>query len=673
MGKGIQQSVLREAEHLRSEIAKHDYRYYVLAEPTISDEHYDVLMRELQALEEAHEGLQTPDSPTQRVGGAPTREFPTVTHDPPMLSLANAYTVDEAREFDRRVREGLGSEQPAYAVELKLDGVAVAVRYTRGVFRQGATRGDGIEGDEITANLRTIRSLPLRLRNEAKPPAGLEVRGEVLMYKQAFADMNRQRASVDEKLFVNPRNAAAGTLKLQDPKVVARRPLTFFAYSLVSSPTAKGSHHENLRALRNLGFPVSDHVRLCSSIDETIDVWTQWQNGRDTLPYEIDGIVIKVDSLQHQRILGTIAKSPRWALAFKFSSRKSQTIMTDILLQVGRSGAITPVAVLDPVFIGGTTVSRATLHNTEYIRELDLRIGDRVVVERGGDVIPKVVEVVLEARRPGARPYETPNACPECGTPVVRPEGEVNHYCPNTRCPARVRGRIEHFASRGAMDIEGLGEAAVRQMVELNLVRDPADVYDLHNHADRLEALDRWGAKSVANLLESIKASKHRPLNRLVFALGIPHVGAGVASILARAFPSFEALASAGEDDLLAIDTIGPEIAAGVVRFLHDKHNSAMIARLARAGVNMLGEPPVRGNALAEKTFVITGTLRRNSRAGASKMIEDGGGRVLSSVSSKLDYLVAGDNPGSKLDKARSLGITVLSEEELEHLAGKAR
>jgi DNA ligase (NAD+) len=667
MQSGSSQQVSRRIEELRREIEGHDYRYYVLADPVISDEQYDSIMRELQEIEERYPELRTDDSPTQRVGGKPTRDFPTVTHTPPMLSLANAYSEEETREFDRRVSDLLGRSPSGYVVELKLDGVAVALRYKNGILVRGATRGNGTEGDEITGNLRTVRSIPLRLRTDGRLEE-IEVRGEVLMHKDLFEEMNRQRATAGEKIFVNPRNAAAGTLKLQDPSQVAKRPLRFFAYSLITAAGAVGSHHGNLSRMRELGLPVNEHTLLCRNIDEAIDQWKKWQERRDDLPYEIDGIVVKVDSLAEQRRIGTIAKSPRWALAFKFSSRKGETLLTDIILQVGRTGAITPVAVLQPVFIGGTTVSRATLHNPDYIEELDLRIGDTVLVERGGDVIPKVIGIRKDKRPKNLRRWIMPKRCPECGEPLERPDGEVNVYCTNQECPAQVRGRIEHFAHRGAMDIEGLGEAVVAQLVDLGLVRTCADLYDLHRHRQQLEDLERWGKKSTQNLLASIDASRDRPFHRLVFGLGIAHVGAGVATLLGQHFPSMDTLAKASEDDLLNIQAIGPEIASSITRFFRNPANRAIIDRLRKAGLRMEGETIVRGTALAGKSFVVTGTLARHSREEIKGLIISHGGKILGSVSRNVNYLVAGEAAGSKMEKAHQLGIPVITEDDLESM-----
>jgi len=659
---GPSEQTVRRAEALRAELREHDYRYYVLAEPAISDEQYDRLMRELEELERTYPSLRTPDSPTQRVGGSPTKEFPTVTHGTPMLSLANAYNEEELLDFDRRVHSLLGADPVVYVTELKFDGVALTLEYRDGAFTRGATRGDGTQGDDITGNLRTVRSIPLRLRGRA--PGRIEVRGEAFMHRDDFERMNRQRTEAGEKAFINPRNATAGTLKLQDPKEVARRHLRFSAYAMLAAEGTLTTHFDSLERLRRLGIPVSPIVARATTVREIIDFWRRWEERRDSLPYDIDGIVIKVDALAQQRRLGAIAKSPRWALAAKFASRKARTRLTAIQIQVGRVGTLTPVAELEPVFLGGTTVSRATLHNSEYIASLDLRVGDTVILEKGGDVIPKVTGIVPEERPKGARRFTMPRACPACGAPVHRPEGETNVYCENTECPAQVRARIEHFASRSAMDIEGLGEAAVDQLVRLGLVRNSADLYVLHRHRSRLTELERWGEKSAANLLEAIEASKARPFSRVLYALGIRHVGAGVAQLLAEQFTSMKALMQASREQLQDIPAIGPRIAESVIAFFAEGHNRALVAALARAGLTLEGERRPDG-ALSGKTFVLTGTLPGRSREEAKQLIEQHGGRVVGSVSARVDYVVAGEGPGSKLEKARTLGIAILSEDEL--------
>jgi len=664
----VPDAVAGRASELQRLISDHDYRYYVLTEPSIADEQYDALMHELQNIEQRYPQLQTPDSPTQRVGGQPTREFPPVTHDPPMLSLANSYSEDDLREFDRRVRDLLGNEPPLYAVELKFDGVAISLKYRDGVLIQGATRGDGTRGDDITNNLRTIRSIPLKLRTTSVSSMPLEIRGEVLMFGAGFEEMNRQRAAADEKTFVNPRNATAGTLKMQDPKVVASRPLTFFSYTLLGPGTGLRSHFENLQLMQAMGLPVNEHITKCSTLDEVISFWKNWEENREQLPYEIDGIVVKVDALQQQEILGSIAKSPRWAIAFKFAARKGHTILNDIVLQVGRTGTVTPVAVLEPIFLGGTTVSRATLHNAGYIRELDLRIKDTVIVERSGDVIPKVSGVVPGKRQPGTIPFVMPDRCPVCSAELYQPGTEVNHYCENSDCPAQVRGRIEHFAHRGAMDIEGLGEAVVNQLVELGLTKNAVDLYNLHRHKQMLIGLDRWGEKSSQNLLDAIEDSKGRPFHRVLFALGIRHVGAGVAQLLAENFPSMGTLRKTSEEDLLAVKAIGPRIAESVIRFFSDSHNRDLVDRLRSAGVRMTATPKKKEGPLSGKKFVITGTLPGLSRTEAQALIERRGGKVVTSVTKSIGYLLAGTEPGSKLKKAEELGIPVISEDDLKRM-----
>jgi DNA ligase (NAD+) len=658
------QTIAKRIEKLRGELHEHDYRYHVLAEPTISDEEYDALMRQLRELEQLHPEFKSPDSPTMRVGGQPTKEFPTVTHIPPMLSLANSYSEEEIREFDRRVQSLLGDNAPTYVAELKFDGVAVTLRYQNGMFVRGATRGDGSRGDDITGNLKTIRSLPLRLRT---PPAELrtiEVRGEVFMFKRDFTAMNAQRAATGDKTFINPRNATAGTLKLQDPREVAGRKMHLYAYFLFASEAALDSHWENLQVLRSLGFPVNEHCRRCSKINEVIAFWKRWEARRETLPYDIDGIVVKVDSLRHQRTLGTIAKSPRWAIAFKFAARKGETLLKAITLQVGRTGAVTPVAELEPMFLGGTTVSRATLHNVDYISQLDLRVGDTVVVEKGGDVIPKVSAVVPEKRPRGTSQFTMPKTCPVCASRIYREEDEANYYCENSECPAQVRGRIEHFAHRGAMDIDGLGEAVVEQLVELKLLRNCADLYTLHRHRETLIHLDRWGIKSTKNLLDAIQKSKKQPFHRVLFALGIRHVGAGTARVLAEHFSSIDKLQQATQDDLESIDTIGPTIAASIVHFFADRHNREILKRLQQAGLILEASRKPAGS-LVGKSFVLTGTLPHYTREDAKRMIEERGGVVGSSVNKNIHYVVVGETAGSKLDKARKLGIPTISEDEL--------
>jgi DNA ligase (NAD+) len=664
------QSVADRIEKLRKEIREHDYRYYVLAEPSISDAEYDLLMRELIELETAHPEFLTPDSPSQRVGGQPTKIFPTVTHRIPMLSLSNVYSEEELLDFDKRVKTLLGSQPYRYVCELKFDGVAVSLKYEDGILVQGATRGDGIQGDDITNNLRTIRSIPLRLRTKEKSLANAEVRGEVFIKKKDFEKMNQERKRIGEKLFANPRNAAAGTLKLQDPKLVAERPLNFFAYWLSCEGTELKSHYENLNILRGLGFPVNEYSRLSKDAKEVIKYWEEWERKREDLPYDIDGIVAKVDSIRQQEILGNIAKSPRWATAFKFSARQAQTKLKNIILQVGRTGAVTPVADLEPVLLSGTTVSRATLHNVDYIKDLDIRIGDTVILEKGGDVIPKVSGVVRAMRPKNAPAYIISSRCPVCGSRLFRPEGEANYYCENYECPAQIKGRIEHFAHRGGMDIEGLGEMVIDQLVEKGFIRNYADLYSLHKRKDELLKLERWGEKSVQNLLDAIERSKEQPFHRVLYALGIRHVGAGVAQLIAEHYHSIDELKNASFEDLRSIHEIGPKIAESIIRFFRDRKNIDIIEHLRKAGVRLeaASKEQRRKGALTGKTFVLTGTLSSLTREEAKSLIEEQGGKVSSAVSAKTDFVIVGEEPGSKYDRARALGIRILDEKEFKKL-----
>ena len=665
------EKVISRLEKLRKEIEEHDYRYYVLAEPTISDATYDRLMRELIELETRYPEVVSPDSPTQRVGGEPTKEFPTVIHEVPMLSLSNASNEEEVQDFDRRVQSFLPKQPFRYVCELKFDGVAVSLRYRDGLFVIGATRGDGMLGDDITGNLKTIRSIPLRLPTKERQLVTAEVRGEVYMEKKDLERLNKDRERDGEKLLANPRNATAGTLKLQDPKLVSKRPLRFAAYSLRSENTELKSHYENLKILRKFRVPVNEHVRLCENIDEVIAYWQEWEKRREDLPYEIDGIVIKVDSIRQQSILGAIAKSPRWAIALKFSARQAETRLEAIRLQVGRVGTVTPVADLEPVFLGGTTVSRATLHNADYIGTLDIRVGDSVIVEKGGDVIPKVSGVVKGKRPSGTKPFRIPLKCPECGSKLYRPEGEANYFCENYQCPAQIKGRIEHFASRGAMDIEGLGEAVIEQLVGEGMVKNYGDLYRLKDHTERLASLERWGEKSVQNLLRAIEMSKQQPFHRLLYAIGIRHVGAGIAQLLSEHFRSIEELRSGNVEVLQGAEGIGPEIAESVVRFFKDKRNLEVLERLRRVGLQFVAKTSRQKGPLSGKTFVLTGALTKFTREEARRLIEEQGGKVTSNVSSKTGFVIVGGEAGSKLDKAKKLRIKILDEEQFQQLLNK--
>jgi DNA ligase (NAD+) len=665
---GVPRDAAARVRALRDEIHRHDRLYYALAEPEISDEEYDALMAELRGLEERYPSLASADSPTLRVGGAPTKEFPTVRHTVPMLSLANTYTEEDIREFDRRVRSLLGAREPRYACELKFDGVSLSLRYVRGVLALAATRGDGAQGDDVTPNARTIRSIPLRLAPGVLRTGTCEVRGEVLMNRADFETMNAERLKAGEKPFVNPRNSTAGTLKLQDPRLVAGRPLQFYAYAFLGRES-RPTHGENLRLLGELGFRVDAHAVSAATIDDVVAFWRKWEEGRDDLPYDVDGVVVKVNSIEQQEALGAIAKSPRWAIACKFRSRKGETVLTGIAIQVGRMGTVTPVAILEPVFLGGTTITRASLYNADYIRGLDIRVGDRVVVERGGDVIPKITGVAAgKGPRPGKK-FRFPRKCPSCGGPLTQPRGEVNRYCENNRCPDQVTGRIEHWASRGAMDIAGLGESNVARLVGGGYVRDVSDLYRLRPRRDELAALDGWGGKSVDNLLAGIDASVSKPFGRVLFGLGIRHVGAGVAGVLADAFGSIERLVSAKREELESAEQVGPKIAESIAAFFAAAENRALVERLRASGLNFAaagaagGAGKKKSGIFSGMTFVITGTLPGMTREEAKALIEERGGRVAAGVSSKIGVLVAGDEPGSKLGKARSLGVEVWDAE----------
>ncbi|MGE5586211.1 MAG: NAD-dependent DNA ligase LigA [Bacillota bacterium] len=660
---------------LREEIEFHNYRYYVLDDPIVSDAEYDALMRELVDLEAEHPELVTPDSPTQRVGAAPAEAFASVVHRSPMMSLANVYSVEELRAFDARVRKALNGEPVEYVAELKIDGLAVSLVYEDGRFVRGATRGDGTTGEDVTHNLRTIRSIPMRLR--LGPPVSIDVRGEVYMIRREFHKLNEERRAAGEPLFANPRNAAAGSLRQLDPKVTAARPLDIFVYGIGYMSGAGGAapetHLEALGLLKEAGFRTNPSTRLCRTIDEVVDYCAHWGERRDTLDYEIDGVVVKVNSLAQQERLGATARSPRWAVAYKFPARQATTKVRDIIVQVGRTGTLTPVAVLDPVELAGSTVSRATLHNEDIIRAKDIRIGDTVVVEKGGDVIPEVVKMVTERRTGAEREFRMPAKCPECGADVVRLEGEAASRCVGgMACPAQVREGILHFASRDAMDIEGMGPSLVAQLLDAGLVKTAADIYDLK--LDDIARLERMGKKSAENLLSAIERSKSHPLHRLVFALGIRHVGERSARDLAEHFGTMDRLAAATYDELTRVPDVGPKVAESVLAFFREPRNREILRRLGDAGVNMRETEKVTPSSespLAGKTVVLTGTLERFTRKEAEEAVLARGGKVSSSVSRKTDYVVVGKDPGSKYDKARELGVTILDEHEFARLLGE--
>ena len=668
-------AVERQIDELRETIRHHEHLYYVLDAPELPDAEFDRLMQELKRLEAAHPELITRDSPSQRVGGKPAEGFPKVEHSRPMLSLDNAYNEQELRDWERRVRESAGSEKLEYVCELKLDGMSLALTYQGGHLLKGATRGDGTIGEDVTSNVRTMRSVPLSVPGgtlkKAGVPADFEVRGEVVIPLLAFERLNEDRERQELSKFANPRNAAAGTIRVLEPNIVAQRRLDFYAYFLlVDGKFFPEQHNNSLKALQELGFKVNSNHLLARDIDQALEFIANCEQLRDNLPYEIDGVVIKVNSTRTQQRLGFTGKAPRWAIAYKYAARSGTSRIEDILVQVGRTGKLTPVAALKPVSIGGTTVTRATLHNQDEIDRLEVKIGDWVMIERGGDVIPKVVKVISDKDHPrGHKIFHMPERCPECGGHVVRVEGEADHRCVNTACPAKLRESILHFAARSVMNIEGMGESLVNQLSSRGLVKDLADIYELNQ--EKLLSLDRVGEKSAANLLREIEQSRKLPLERVIYGLGIRFVGERTAKFLSEHFGSMDALMNASVESLQEVDEVGPRIANSIQEFFAEPRNVALVERLKEHGLNFKGEKKQRGTALAGKTFVITGTLANYSREAAKKLVEDAGGKVSSAVSKKTDYLIAGEEAGSKLDKARELGVPVIDEKQMEQLAKK--
>ena len=657
------ENATREIERLRDELRRHEHLYYVLDQPEITDAEYDSMMRRLQELETQNPELVTPDSPTQRVGGKPREGFVKVPHSSAMLSLDNALNEDEMREFDRRVRELLRGQPYEYVAELKLDGLSMAARYRQARFEQAVTRGDGLVGEDVTENARTIRSLPLRVPSEL--PA-FEARGEVLMPQKSFERLNAEREQQQLTLFANPRNAAAGALRALEPSVTAARQLEYFAYFLlVDGRPYFESHWESLDTLARMGFKVNPFRKKCRGLDDLLEFYRHWETKRESLPYEIDGVVVKVDSVRQQEALGWTAKAPRWAIAFKFAAHQAETTVEDIQVYVGRTGALTPVAFLKPVNIGGVTVARASLHNEDEIGRLGVEVGDRVLVERSGDVIPKVVRVA----HPGLerRPFRMPRHCPVCGGEIVREEGEAASRCINTNCPARLQQSILHFAARGVMDIDGMGDVLVDQLVTRGIVRSVADIYDLT--VTQLLELDRMGQKSAEKIAKNIDRSRRQPLPRVLNGLGIPFVGERTAQILADTFGSLDAIMTADENLLQQAEEVGPKVSQSIRQFFHEPHNRELVERLRKAGLTF--EHAIRkktAGPLAGKIFVLTGTLPHLAREDAKARIESAGGKVTGSVSKSTNYVVAGADPGSKLDKAASLGIPVIGEAELIEL-----
>lgn len=669
----VDDSIREEAQELRRKLQEYNYRYYVLESPVVSDLEYDQLMQRLKHIEAEYPELITPDSPSQRVGGEVAEGFKRVVHPAPILSLGNAFGAEDLRAWRDRILkldERVGSAE--YLVEPKLDGLTVVLHYQNGVFTMGATRGDGETGEDITTNLRTIRSLPLRIPVDPqgpKPPEQIVIRGEAIIYLNDFAELNKRLEDAGQRTYVNPRNTASGALRQLDSGLTASRPIRLFCYAIVSSSGAVPQHqHELLDYLKQLGFPVSKDSTRCDSIDAVIEVCREWEERRHALPYEVDGMVVKINDLTLAESLGFVGKDPRGAIAYKFPAEVVTTQLVSIEVNVGRTGVITPYAVLDPVEVGGVTVRKATLHNFDYIRDKDIRVDDRVWIKRAGEVIPYVIGPVLEARTGEETPYDPPQVCPSCGESLEQVKGEVAVYCVNSTCPEQLVRNIEHFAARGTMDIEGLGIRVAEQLVEHHLVEDVADIYDLTQ--ENLLSMEGFAEKKADNLLESIQRSKQQPLPRLISALGIRGVGESVAGVLASVFGDLNALQSGGADDLESIEGIGPNTAQTILDWFERPNNKRLLEKFKQHGVWPIfetGEAAKEG-ALRGMTFVITGTLPSLSRSEAKELIEAHGGKVTGSVSSKTDYLIAGDAPGSKLQKAESLGITILDEEGLRAL-----
>lgn len=656
-----QEAVQRLAE-LKQQIAYHDRRYYVLDDPEISDYQYDQLMRELLDIETQYPQLLTADSPSQRVGGAPLKEFTSYTHRNSLLSLMNAYGTDDLRDFHQRICNDLGKDEIEYAVEYKIDGLSIALYYEDGVLQVGATRGDGVTGENVTANVRTVKNIPLRLQNDLPV---LEARGEVYLPRASFERLNQQREQNGEALFANCRNAAAGSIRQLDPKIAAQRDLRAFIYTLLHVEGADPATHDQCVALlQEAGFTTMKPY-ISSDIDAICDYCAYWGEHRHDLPFDIDGMVIKINNLADQRALGNRAKNPRWAIAYKFPPEQGITQVEDIVVQVGRTGAITPVANLKPLFLAGSTISRATLHNEDFIKEKDIRIGDYVVIQKAGEVIPEVVSVVTDKRNGSEQEFTFPTVCPACGAPIIRLEDAAAYHCSDPMtCPAQVREGIIHFASRDAMNIEGLGPAVINQLLQAGLIHNAADLYYLKK--EQLLTLERMGEKSADNLLNSLENSKQRTLAQVIFALGIRLVGQNVAKVLARQFHSLEALQQADYDTLVVIDEVGPKIAESITDYFQKDRHTAFLQKLAEAGVQLGGEEPEQKQenaAFVGKTFVLTGTLPTLDRREASAMIERAGGKTSGSVSKKTDYVLAGESAGSKLTKAQDLGITIIDEE----------
>ncbi|HSQ87068.1 MAG TPA: NAD-dependent DNA ligase LigA [Desulfobacterales bacterium] len=663
-------SIIQRVKELRQALHRHNYRYYILDDPEISDAEYDRMMQELMKLEADFPDLMSQDSPTLRVGALPLDKFETIEHSFPMLSLENGFNDQDIMEFDRRIKRNLNIDSDIiYTAEPKLDGVAVELVYENGRLVTASTRGDGFYGELITSNVRTIRSVPLRFHNEEKKtiPSLLEVRGEVFIAKEAFKSLNNERLDENLPPFANPRNAAAGSLRQLDSKITAKRPLEIFVYGVGRvAELVLESHSDVLRTLQTFGFRINPHIRPKITINEVIDCYKELSELRDLLPYDIDGMVIKVDSVAFQNLLGTTSRSPRWAIAYKFKAIQETTRIADIEVQVGRTGTLTPVAHLEPVKIGGVTVSRATLHNEDEIRRKDIKIGDTVLVQRAGDVIPEVVKVITSKRTGEEKTFNMPLNCPVCDSSVIRSENEAALRCINSSCPAQVKERIKHFASKGAFDIDGLGEKLIDQLVDKNLLFSYADIFRLKE--DMLKNLDRMGSKSAGNIVRAIEDSKRITLHRFIYALGIRHVGEHVAGILANALKSFDKLRCARSDELVAIDGVGPVVAESIVEFFKKAENRKIVDDMISGGIQIFRNDDQKDDQLAGKVFVLTGTLENLTRDEARRIIENAGGKVTGSVSRNTDYLVVGASPGSKLKRAQELGVDIIDEETLKGL-----
>ena len=659
----------KKIEQLRQQIRRHDYLYYVISQPEITDGQYDRLFAELKELESKHPDLVIVDSPTQRVSGRPLEGFQTVTHSIPMLSIDNTYNADELKAFDERVAKGLGARDYDYVVEPKIDGLAISLRYENGKLLTAATRGDGTTGDNVTANVRTIKAVPLVLLDDGNVPEILEVRGEVYMPAKSFAELNELRAESGEPAFANPRNAAAGSLKLLDARITAQRNLSFFAYATgqMSVPLAD-NHYETLQRFKKLGLPVNPHIKRAKTINEVINICVGFSDKRTSLEYQIDGMVIKVNRFDQREILGSTGRAPRWCISYKFPAEQAETIVESIVVQVGKSGILTPVANLKPVQLSGTTVSRASLHNFDQIDRLDVREGDTVIIEKAGEIIPQVVEVKKQYRPAGAHKYKIPTACPNCGGPVAKDENGVYIRCLDDNCTARLKEKLRYFAGRDQMDIENLGVSLIEQLVDSGLVKNFADLYKLSK--PDLLGLERMADKSASKVIAAIEQSKTQPLWRLVTALGIPLIGGQSAQILAEHFNSLSALMDTDTEELESIDQIGPAMAESVHNYFKQPTNRKVIEQLLKAGVKPKAEPKTTGDKLAGKTFVLTGTLPNYKRGEVEKMIKDNGGKVSSSVSKNTDYVIAGADPGSKLDKANKLGVLVINESQFIEMIG---